>query len=138
MGLNGAGKSTLVKLLCRMYRVDSGEILINGKNIQDYDYKSYMEKIAAVFQDFRLFDFTIGENISCQQEDADRERMNRLVDEVGLKEKTDSLKQGLDTRFGKEYEEDGIEMSGGEGQKVAIARALYKEGSLVIDRKSVV
>ena len=58
--------------------------------------------------------------------------MNRLVDEVGLKEKTDSLKQGLDTRFGKEYEEDGIEMSGGEGQKVAIARALYKEGSLVI------
>ena len=115
-----------------MYRVDSGEILINGKNIQDYDYKSYMEKIAAVFQDFRLFDFTIGENISCQQEDADRERMNRLVDEVGLKEKTDSLKQGLDTRFGKEYEEDGIEMSGGEGQKVAIARALYKEGSLVI------
>lgn len=132
VGLNGAGKSTLVKLLCRMYRVDSGEILINGKNIQDYGYKSYMEKIAAVFQDFRLFDFTIGENISCQQEDADRERMNRLVDEVGLREKTDSLKQGLDTRFGKEYEEDGTEMSGGEGQKVAIARALYKEGSLVI------
>lgn len=132
VGLNGAGKSTLVKLICRMYQADSGEILINGKNIQDYDYMSYMKTIAAVFQDFRLFNFTIGENISCQDKNADMVQINRLIDEVGMREKIDSLKDGIHTRFGKEYDENGIEMSGGEGQKIAIARALYKKGSLVI------
>lgn len=132
VGLNGAGKSTLVKLLCRMYRADSGEILINGKNILEYDYMSYMRKTAAVFQDFRLFNFTIEENISCQSEHADLEKIDRLIDEVGLREKIDGLPGGIETRFGKEYDKEGIEMSGGEGQKIAIARALYKEGSLVI------
>lgn len=132
VGLNGAGKSTLVKLICRMYKADSGEIRINGKNIYDYDYMSYMKAISAVFQDYRLFNFTIAENISCQEKNVDTEKINRLIDEVGLREKIDNLKDGINSRFGKEYEEDGIEMSGGEGQKVAIARALYKEASLVI------
>lgn len=132
VGLNGAGKSTLVKLICRMYRADSGEIRINGRNIYDYDYMSYMEAISAVFQDYRLFNFTIAENISCREAGADEEKINRLIDEVGLREKVDSLKDGVGSRFGKEYDEDGIEMSGGEGQKIAIARALYKEASMVI------
>lgn len=132
VGLNGAGKSTLVKLMCRMYQADSGVILVNGRNIYDYEYFSYMNTISAVFQDYRLFNFTIAENISCQQKDADRDEINRLIYEVGLQEKVAELKDGIDSRFGKDYDEDGIEMSGGQGQKVAIARALYKKASMVI------
>lgn len=143
VGLNGAGKSTLVKLICRMYQADSGEILVNGKNIYDYDYNSYMNVISAVFQDYKLFNFSIEENVSCEGKEAsnlaegrsvdDRlSRVERLIDEVGMKEKVDSLPMGLDSRFGKDYDEDGIEMSGGQGQKIAIARALYKPASMVI------
>lgn len=112
VGLNGAGKSTLVKLICRMYRVDSGEIRVNGRDIDDYDYLSYMESIAAVFQDYRLFNFTIAENISCQ-ETGDEQRINRLIDEVGMRDKVDELPRGIYSRFGKEYDEEGVEMSGG-------------------------
>ena len=132
VGLNGAGKSTLVKLICRMYQADSGEILINGKNIYDYEYFSYMDTISAVFQDYRLFNFTIAENISCQQKNANVDEIHRLIDEVGLKEKVAELKDGIDSRFGKDYDENGIEMSGGQSQKIAIARALYKKASMVI------
>lgn len=131
VGLNGAGKSTLVKLVCRMYRADSGEILINGRNIQDYDYLSYMKAIAAVFQDYRLFNFTIAENISCVEQ-GDERIISRLIDQVGMRDKIDELPQGIHSRFGKEYDEEGIEMSGGQDQKIAIARALYKEASMVI------
>ena len=132
VGLNGAGKSTLVKLICRMYRADRGEILVNGRNIYDYEYLSYMNTISAVFQDYRLFNFTIAENVSCQQKDADRDEINRLIYEVGLDEKVAELKDGIDSCFGKDYDENGIEMSGGQGQKIAIARALYKKASMVI------
>ena len=132
VGLNGAGKSTLVKLICRMYQADSGEIYVNGRNIYDYEYFSYMNTISAVFQDYRLFNFTIAENVSCQQKDANRDEINRLIYEVGLQEKVSELKDGIDSRFGKDYDEDGIEMSGGQGQKIAIARALYKKASMVI------
>ena len=138
VGLNGAGKSTLVKLICRMYQVDSGEILINGKNILDYEYLSYMNTISAVFQDYRLFNFSIAENISCENvrddknADAGVARIEQLIDEVGLREKVSELPQGIESRFGKEYDEDGIEMSGGQEQKIAIARALYKKASMVI------
>lgn len=132
VGLNGAGKSTLVKLICRMYHADSGEILINGRNIYDYEYMSYMKTISAVFQDYRLFNFSIAENISCQEKDSNVEEVNRLVHEVGLEEKVKELPLGIKSRFGKEYDEDGIEMSGGQAQKIAIARALYKKASMVI------
>lgn len=132
VGLNGAGKSTLVKLICRMYKADSGEILINGRNIYEYEYLSYMNTISAVFQDYRLFNFTIAENISCQAMNASMEKIERLVEEVGLKEKVQELPNGILSRFGKDYDTEGIEFSGGQGQKVAIARALYKEASMVI------
>lgn len=131
VGLNGAGKSTLVKLICRMYRADSGKILINGRDIYDYDYLSYMKAIAAVFQDYRLFDFTIAENISCVEQ-GDEQTINRLIDQVGLRDKMEELPLGIHSRFGKEYDEQGIELSGGQDQKIAIARALYKEASMVI------
>lgn len=132
VGLNGAGKSTLVKLICRMYKADSGEILVNGRDIYDYDYLSYMNVISAVFQDYKLFNFTIEENISCRESGADESRVNYLIDEVGMREKIDTLPEGIHSRFGKEYDEDGVELSGGQGQKIAIARALYKKASMVI------
>lgn len=132
VGLNGAGKSTLVKLICRMYKADSGEILVNGRDIYDYDYLSYMNVISAVFQDYKLFNFTIEENISCKESGADENRVNYLIDEVGMREKIDTLPEGIHSRFGKEYDEDGVELSGGQGQKIAIARALYKKASMVI------
>lgn len=132
VGLNGAGKSTLIKLICRMYKADSGDILVNGRNIYDYDYMSYMNVISAVFQDYKLFNFSIEENISCNAAGGDEERVNRLIDEVGMREKVDELPNGIKSWFGKEYDEEGIEMSGGQGQKIAIARALYKKASMVI------
>ncbi len=132
VGVNGAGKSTLIKLLCRLYRPDSGRILVNGRDIFSYEYKSYMRQVAAVFQDYRLFAFTIGENISCREQGADREKILRLADQVGLSEKLSALPNGIDTLIGKEYDEAGTELSGGQEQKVAIARALYKDASLII------
>lgn len=132
VGLNGAGKSTLVKLICRMYQADSGEILVNGRNIYEYDYLSYMNTISAVFQDYRLFSYSISENISCQAIGSDVDEVNRLIHEVGLEDKIKELPLGIESRFGKEYDEDGIEMSGGQAQKIAIARALYKKASMVI------
>lgn len=132
VGLNGAGKTTLVKLLCRMYPVDSGVIKINGKNIYDYDYLSYMKCIAAVFQDYKLFNFSIAENISCREKDADMVEIERLIDEVGMADKIEELADGVHSRFGKDYDENGVEFSGGQSQKIAIARALYKESSMVI------
>lgn len=131
VGLNGAGKTTLIKLLCRLYRPNEGEILVNGHNIFDYDYSSYMEKIAAVFQDYKLFDFTIGENITCEDKEENHKTMD-LIKEVGLKEKIEELVDGVDSILGRFYDEKGVELSGGERQKIAIARALYKNAALVI------
>ncbi len=131
VGLNGAGKTTLIKLLCRLYEPNSGEIFVNGHNIYDYEYESYMEKIAVIFQDYKLFAFTIGENITCEEYSED-ENITELIEEVGLGEKISSLPKGLNSLMGKAYDNEGIELSGGEEQKVAIARALYKDAPLII------
>ncbi|NLY46956.1 MAG: ABC transporter ATP-binding protein [Tissierella sp.] len=132
VGLNGAGKTTMIKLICRLYRPTSGTILINGRDIFDYDHKSYMDKIAAVFQDYKLFAFSIDENITCNELNSNPNRTMEMIKEVGLKEKIDELPDGISSLYGKAYDEKGIQMSGGESQKVAIARALYKDASLII------
>lgn len=133
VGLNGAGKTTLIKLICRLYHPTSGKILINGKDIFDYDYESYIKNIAAVFQDYKLFAFSLIENITSKDKEmVDLDEVNEIVKEVGLDEKIKELPNGLDSLYGKVYDENGIELSGGQSQKVAIARALYKNASMVI------
>lgn len=132
VGLNGAGKTTMIKLICRLYRPTHGSILINGHDIFDYEHKSYMDKIAAVFQDYKLFAFSIEENITCDELNTDSERAKEILEEVGLMDKIGELPHGIASLYGKAYDDKGIELSGGESQKVAIARALYKDASLII------
>jgi len=131
VGLNGAGKTTFIKLLCRLYDTTGGEILLDGINIKDYDYKEYMALFSPVFQDFNLLAFSIKDNIildhACEEKD-----LNTLIEQTGLKEKTDSLEKGTDTILFKFFDEAGIEPSGGEQQKIAIARALFKKAPIVI------
>ena len=133
VGLNGAGKTTFIKLLCRLYEPTEGEILLNGVNIFDYDYSSYMKLLSVVFQDFCLLGFSIKENIICDcPEKAEDNDLMPLVERVGLKEKVNSLKAGLMTPVFRYYDQSGFEPSGGEQQKIAMARALYKDGPVLI------
>lgn len=134
VGLNGAGKTTLVKLLCRLYDVTEGEILLNGINIKEYDYEEYLDLFSVVFQDFKLFAFSIHENILLKSDSSssETEELLGLTAECGLEEKISSLKDGLDTIIYKGFDEDGVDISGGEAQKIAIARALQKNAPVVI------
>ena len=131
VGLNGAGKTTFVKLLCRLYDPTEGEILLDGVNIKEYDYNEYMSLFSPVFQDFKLFAFSIKENIVLD-DDCGGEELGRLIEQVGLGDKIKSLENGADTVLFKAFDENGIEPSGGEQQKMAIARALYKKAPVVI------
>lgn len=131
VGLNGAGKTTFVKLLCRLYDPTEGEILLDGVNIKEYDYNEYMKIFSPVFQDFKLFAFSIKENIVLDDQ-CENEELSGLIEQVGLKDKIDSLEKGTDTILFKAFDENGIEPSGGEQQKMAIARALYKKSPVVI------
>ena len=131
VGLNGAGKTTFIKLLCRLYDVDEGEILLDGVNIRDYDYDEYMKLFSVVFQDFRLLSFTAMDNILLGKEDS-VENVDALFDKVGLLNKINSLPKGRDTMMFRQFDRDGVQLSGGEQQKLAIARALYKDAPVVI------
>ncbi len=129
VGLNGAGKTTFIKLLCRLYDPTEGEILMDGVNIKEYDYGQYMEQFAPVFQDFKLFAFSIAENIAFEKKNAD---IKGITDRVGLHDFVEKLEKGTDTNIFKFFDEEGVEPSGGEQQKIAIARALYKDSPVVI------
>ncbi len=131
VGLNGAGKTTFIKLLCRLYDTDSGEILLDGVNIREYDYDEYMKLFSVVFQDFRLLAFTVDDNILLGNTEPP-EVVDSLLEKVGLKEKVESLPKGRDTMMFKQFDKEGVELSGGEQQKLAIARALYKNAPVVI------
>lgn len=133
VGLNGAGKTTFIKLLCRLYDVEEGEILLNGINIRDYDYDSYMKELAVVFQDFKLFALSMKENIELGDSEKESEaELDKVSELAGLTELIDSLPKGIDTQIYKNFDKEGIEPSGGELQKLAIARALYKDAPIVI------
>ncbi len=131
VGLNGAGKTTFIKLLCRLYDTDSGEILLDGVNIKSYNYEDYMKLFAVVFQDFRLLAFSVDENVLLGKEEPP-EVVDSLLEKVGLDEKVKSLPNGRDTMMFKMFDKEGVELSGGEQQKLAIARALYKDAPVVI------
>jgi len=130
VGLNGAGKTTIVKLICRFYKPTSGTIYWNGIDINEFQFDSYLSQIATVFQDFKLFALSLKDNID--MEAANRDKVIECVKKAGLDKKIDSLDNGIDTFLSKEYHDTGIEMSGGERQKLAIARAFYKNSSLII------
>lgn len=129
VGLNGAGKTTFIKLLCRLYDPTEGEILVDGVDIREYDYDQYMEQFAPVFQDFKLFAFSVKENIAFTDDTAD---ITALTDRVGLHDFVTGLDKGADTNIFKFFDEEGVEPSGGEQQKIAIARALCKDAPVVI------
>ena len=129
VGANGAGKSTFIKLLIRLYDPTEGEILLNGKNIKEYEYNEYMKLFAPVFQDFKLFAFSLRENIALDGE-IDDEEIYKTLKTVGLESRFSE--KGLDTMLFKEYDESGTELSGGEAQRVAIARALCRNSPVVV------
>ena len=131
IGENGAGKTTLIKLLCRLYDPTIGDIFINHINIKEFSYDDYMRFISTVFQDYKLFAFTIGENIDC---DSKREKKDIIdaLGKIGILKKIKSLEKGLDTHLYKGKGWDGCEMSGGESQKLAIVRAYLKNSPFVI------
>lgn len=131
VGLNGAGKTTFIKLLCRLYDTDEGEILLDGVNIREYDYDEYMKLFSVVFQDFRLLAFTAQDNILLGREDTP-EHTDELFEKVGLLDKINSLPNGRDTMMFRQFDKNGVQLSGGEQQKLAIARALYKDAPVVI------
>ena len=132
VGLNGAGKTTLVKLISRLYRPTEGRILLNGVDIFEYEHSAYLAAIAAVFQDYKLFAFSIDENITGCRPGSDLVGTGAVIRRVGLNEKMAELDEGVYSMLGKSYDENGVELSGGERQKIAIARALYKNAPVII------
>lgn len=130
VGPNGAGKTTFIKLLCRLYDPTEGVILLNGIDIRKYDYGEYLSLLSVVFQDFKIFSMKLGENVAANV-DYDPQRVWDCLEKAGMRERVGRMPDGLETGFFQQ-KEDGVELSGGEGQKIAIARALYKDAPVVI------
>lgn len=126
VGRNGSGKTTLIKLICGLYQPDSGEILMNGCNVKEYDKEKLQNLFSVVFQDFTIFSLPLGENVAVSEEYA-AEKVQKALESVGFTDKYD-----LNTVLFQDCYPDGVELSGGEKQKVALARALYKKSELVI------
>jgi ABC-type multidrug transport system fused ATPase/permease subunit len=133
VGENGSGKTTLIKLLCRLYDPAEGQILLNGEDIRQFDYDGYLSLYSVVFQDFSLFAFSVKENValSRSEELPDAVVFDKLV-QSGLKGRLETLNAGIRTSVYKQFDEKGFEPSGGEGQKIALARALCKNSPIVI------
>lgn len=133
VGLNGAGKSTFIKLLCGLYTPTEGRILLNGVDIRRYDKREYYELFAPVFQNVELFAFPMDENVSMKMEDkTDSALAEKYLRAAGLGGKLDSLNKGVKTELLKIISDEGVDLSGGERQKLAFARALYKNAPIVV------
>lgn len=133
VGINGAGKTTLVKLLTGMYYPTKGEILVGGKSIKDYNINDYQKLVGAVFQDVEILAFSIAKNVAASSDDKiDHAQVLKCLALAGLKEKVESLKDKENTYLTQSISKDGILLSGGEMQKLMLARALYKDAPLVI------
>ena len=131
VGMNGSGKTTLIKLLSRLYEPTEGVITLNGIDIKKYDYDEYQSIFSVVFQDFHIFAFSISDNVSCSL-NGDKEKVVECLEQAGFGEKLKELPNGIETIITKLYDNDGIELSMGEKQKLAIARALYKDAPFVV------
>ena len=131
VGENGSGKTTFIKLLCRLYDPQEGQILLNGIDIRKYKYDDYMNIFSIVFQDFQLICQPLGNNVAGSME-YDRDRVKKALIDAGFGDRLASLEKGLDTFVYKNLTEDGVDVSGGEAQKIAIARALYKDAPFII------
>lgn len=132
VGLNGAGKTTLVKLVCGFLDPTEGRVLLNGEDIRQYDRRTYYDLFQAVFQNFSVLEASVAENVAQQVEGIDTDRVWECLEQAGLTEKIRSLPQGLDTKIGRRVYEDGVELSGGQLQRLMLARALYKDGPILL------
>lgn len=130
VGKNGSGKTTIVKLLCRLYTPEKGIIFLNGKNILEYDIENYIKQLSVVFQDYKIFNYSIEKNITLKDEH-DGE-ITKIIENMKMNKMINSCPNGINSIIGKEYDSNGINLSGGEYQKIAIARAAYKKASLYI------
>lgn len=130
VGLNNAGKTTIVKLISRFYSPDKGQILWNGRDIKEYEIRSYTDQVSAVFQDFKLMPYSIYENLVPEKDS--REEAIESLKQVNMYEEVSKLPKGIDTFLDKQLEEDASNFSGGQSQKLAIARAINKGGSLMM------
>ena len=132
VGLNGAGKTTLVKLLCGLFDPTEGRVLLNGKDIRDFNRKQYYDLFSAVFQEFSILDVTVAENIAQTTENIDTQKVRYCMEMSGLSKAIDELPNGLDTHVGREVFIDGVLFSGGQTQRLMLARALYKDGPILM------
>ncbi len=131
VGMNGSGKTTFIKLLCRLYDPTEGEILLNGIDIRKYDYQEYISVFSVVFQDFSLTDFTLGQNVA-SADTYEARRAELCLEKAGFGERLKELSSGLETYLGKSFSKEGVDMSGGEQQKIALARTLYKDAPFIV------
>lgn len=132
VGLNGAGKTTLVKLLCGFLDPQEGRVLLNGQDIRQFNRREYYRLFTAVFQDFSNLCATIATNVAQTEEHMDRAKVEQCLKQAGLWEAVQALPQGMDTQFGKQMHDDGIELSGGQTQRLMLARALYKNAPVLL------
>lgn len=132
VGLNGAGKTTIVKLLSGLFDPTEGRVLLNGQDIRQFNRRDYYGLFSAVFQDFSLLDVTVAENIAQTKESIDWEKVNDCIEKAGLTQKIAELPKGLDSHIGRYVFEDGVELSGGQTQRLMLARALYKDGPILL------
>ncbi len=132
VGLNGAGKTTLVKLLCGFLDPTEGRVLFNGVDVRQFNRREYYKLFSAVFQDFSELDITVAQSVAQAVDGIDREKVARCLEKAGLAEAVQKLPQGMDTHVGRKVYLDGVELSGGQTQRLMLARALYKDGPMLI------
>lgn len=131
VGMNGSGKTTFIKLLCRLYDPTEGEILLNGIDIRKYNYEEYMSIFSVVFQDFKLFSFSLGQNVAARA-DYNIEKVKTCLKQSGMGDRLSNMPEGLETCLYKDFDDKGIDISGGEAQKIALSRALYKDAPFIV------